>query len=415
MTYPHAGVIQLSVLMNQAALQPSSSSAASQPLKLGPFGVPQIVAGVLLLAFIAQCAYFIAHVPLTQVEMNYVLQGVAATEKLNGGIDQYRSPLVPLIAVAGVAPSLYGQQALAVNQFWLDQHRWQIRIPFLLAGVFLAASLWFVARRLFGNEAGYLALGMYCFSPGFIARSSMAGPEVIGAWGAFGVIFTAIATAHTLYAPREVVLWNWKRILILGISIALAVGAQWSLIVVLVPAVAFMLWAVPHRRGAALVIFFAAALIALVLLDAFYLGNPVSLWRGAMAGHWFSASVQNFARGSMYGVVGGYFMNAIPAASLLFLVSIIAFAAWKRVRFFGTVAPLVVSALMLLCGFLLEHAGGALFFFYALPFILLFSAGVFVDLFESERPSVPVGVAYGSMLAQVVYSVAGLMRVFSRG
>ena len=67
------------------------------------------------------------------------------------------------------------------------------------------------------------------------------------AWGSFGMIFTAIATAHTLYAPREVILWNWKRITLLGTAIALTLGAQWPLGVCCCRPSVFMLWAVPHR------------------------------------------------------------------------------------------------------------------------------------------------------------------------
>ena len=78
------------------------------------------------------------------------------------------------------------------------------------------------------------------------------------AWGAFGAIFTAIAVAHTLYAPREVVLWNWRRIMLLGLSLALAVGSQFSLIVVVPVALAFMLYLAPTRRMAALAIWAVA-------------------------------------------------------------------------------------------------------------------------------------------------------------
>ena len=64
----------------------------------------------------------------------------------------------------------------------------------------------------------------YCFSPATVGTASEIGPAIVGAWGGFGLIFTSIAVAHTLYAPREVVLWNWRRILLMGLSIAICVG-----------------------------------------------------------------------------------------------------------------------------------------------------------------------------------------------
>ena len=107
----------------------------------------------------------------------------------------------------------------------------------------------------------------------FFARHSAllrvwsAEPEVGAAWGAFGAIFTAIAVAHTLYAPREVILWNWRRIVLLGLSLALAVGSQFSLVVVVPAALAFMLYLAPTRGLAAFVIWLVACANCTCALD----------------------------------------------------------------------------------------------------------------------------------------------------
>ena len=149
-------------------------------------------------------------------------------------------------------------------------------------GLLLGASLWYVARRLFGNAGGYVALVLYCFSPGILRASALfsAEPEVGAAWGAFGAIFTAIAVAHTLYAPREVILWNWRRILLLALSLVLAVGSQFSLIVVVPVALAFMLYLAPTRRIAAFVIWMVACAIALLLWYASYFFHARAFWQG---------------------------------------------------------------------------------------------------------------------------------------
>ena len=82
---------------------------------------------------------------------------------------------------------------------------WLARVPHLLFGLFLGASLWYVARRLYGNEGGFVALTLYCFSPGMIRATGIwsAEPEIGAVWAAFGAIFTGIAVAHTLYAPAK--------------------------------------------------------------------------------------------------------------------------------------------------------------------------------------------------------------------
>ena len=81
--------------------------------------------------------------------------------------------------------------------------------------------------------------------------------------GAFGTVFTAIAVAHTLYAPREVVFWNWRRILLLGLSLALTVGNQFSLALLAMVILPIMLWVAPVRPRAVLAIWTTAIAVGL--------------------------------------------------------------------------------------------------------------------------------------------------------
>src|SRR6266496_349034 len=258
------------------------------------FGRPQVLAGTLLLIFLAQCAWLVnrsrsvmpeaheifrIHEGLGQWRGQWIAStpSVARTQQSVGDepYDSHHSALWYLIASA---PSLLLPRNKANYPYW----GWLAHTPYLIFGVLLGASLWYVARRLYGNAGGYIALMLYCFSPGIIRSSALwfAEPEIGAAWGAFGAIFTAIAVAHTLYAPREVVLWNWRRILLLGLSLALAVGSQFSLIVVLPVTLAFMLYVVPGRRTAAAVIWAAAVGIGTLILfasDFFHVG---AFWQG---------------------------------------------------------------------------------------------------------------------------------------
>ena len=196
-----------------------------------------LIALALLLAFFVQCACSSLRFRLPSLKRIRTFCGVALLNH------------IPLDARCLLAdcPVAFGDgyylssaaESGSADQFWLDQHRWFVRAPFLLAGLCLGVSLWYVARKLYGTAAGHIVLALYAFSPGIVACSSLAGPQIFAAWGAFGLIFTAIATAHTLYAPREVILWNWKRIALLGISITFAAGAQWPLAWLLLPAAAF--------------------------------------------------------------------------------------------------------------------------------------------------------------------------------
>src|ERR1700729_350919 len=251
------------------------------------FGRPQFLAGALLLAFLAQAVW------LVQSEVRrFQADGLSGSEQVriaagwrqvhgggiagapfpdppgslpiavshdDAGFDTEHSPLISLVTAAPLLA--WPHRLLSTESHW----RWLPRIPFLAFGVFLGASLWYVARRLCGNTGGFLALTLYCFSPAILQASAVwhTEPEILAAWGAFGAIFTAIAVAHTLYAPREVILWNWRRMVLLGISLAIVVGAQFSMIIVLPLALAFMLYLAPIRRLAAFTIWLAASIVAL--------------------------------------------------------------------------------------------------------------------------------------------------------
>src|SRR5438445_9810247 len=268
------------------------------------FGRPQFLAGLLLLAFVLQAIWLIhrelSAAPLPESEEALRIgegwkqsqgKGVAAAPTMDisenagqptlgnevGGYDPERSPLLYLLTAA---PLLAWPHDLTPDSapYW----RWLPRLPFVACGVFLGASLWYVARRLCGNTGGFVALTFYCFSPSLIRASALwhTEPEIATAWGAFGTIFTAIAVAHTLYAPRAVVLWNWRRILLLGLSLALAIGSQFSLVITILISLSFMLYLAPTRRAAAVAIWAASCAIAFVLLFASYSFRPGVFWEG---------------------------------------------------------------------------------------------------------------------------------------
>ncbi len=371
-------------------------------------GVPQIVALLLLLVFAAQCIWFMAHVPLSAMEGSYIETGLLHLERLANAGSTERSPLVPLLA--GLATRMSGAENKIVR---LSDYRIVVRLPFLLTGFLLGASLWYVAHRLYGNIGGYIALGLYCFSPVIIGWSSQVGPEIIAAWGAFGLIFTAIAVAHTLYAPREVVLWNWRRILLMGLSIAICIGAQFSLWILLVPAIAFMLWVGHVRPGAALTIFAAACVTGLLLLWAFYSFRPAVFGRALLHADWLEISADDVSWRTISSLFGSFFLQNGIGLLLLLAVTLGTFFVWKRARFFGTAAPLIVGALLVAYAARM-HFAGFTFLLVGLPFLILFMAGVSADLLEGRYALAANTVIGGVLVANAMIDVYGLLHLTSR-
>src|SRR5271163_3851989 len=399
------------------------------------FGRPQFLAGALLLAFLAQ-GIWLAYSELRSpdphgLSVSEQVRIAAGLRQFHGGgiagapypdppgslpievsqrdgFDTQHSPLLPLVTAA---PLLVWPQSLSAqsSQYW----RWLPRLPFLACGLFLGASLWYVARRLCGNSGGFIALTLYCFSPSMLQASAVwhAEPEILAAWGSFGAMFTAIAVAHTLYAPREVVLWNWRRIVLLGISLAIAVGSQFSMIVVVPLALAFMLYLAPIRRGAALTIWIAASLLALVLLFATYFFHLQAFSESMRHASFWGATWRSFTVRGVYIQVTREILRACPALALLLPVAVTTYILWRRTRYFGNTAPGLIALLFIALGMAHPHVAGAGFLLASIPFILIFVSGVLADMMETPaRPLVTASV-WGLMAAYVLWSLQALTQV----
>jgi hypothetical protein len=398
------------------------------------FGRPQFLAGLMLLAFLAQASWLVraelrtAHEPDAQEAIRigegwkqWHGYGVAAVPFLDpvvtaqdpfrtddSGFDTEHSPLLYLVSAA---PLLAWPQDFASDSaaYW----RWLPRIPFLACGVFLGASLWYVARRLCGNTGGFVALTFYCFSPSLIQASAVwhTEPEIVVAWGAFGTIFTAIAVAHTLYAPREVVLWNWRRIVLLGVSLAIAVGSQFSFIVLAPMALGFLLYVAPVRRQAGLVIWMAACAVGLALLFALYFFHTHVFAESMRHAAFWGATWRGFAVPGVYAQVALQIGRACPALALALPVALVTYFAWPRTRYFGNTAPLLVAVLFLLLGMAHPHVAGAGFLLAAIPFLFIFVSGVLADLLETRYRPLAGACIVALLLTYVVKTLLALAHV----
>ena len=394
------------------------------------FGRPQFLAGALLLAFLAQGMWLI-HSEITASEFPGSLEGahiIAGSRQLHGidiagapypdpstlpaeishdaqGFDTQHSPLLPLVTAA----PLRVVPRSVLNPSW----RWLARLPFFAFGAFLGASLWYVARRLCGNAGGFIALTLYCFSPSMIQASAVwhTEPEILAAWGSFGAIFTAIAVAHTLYAPREVVLWNWRRIVLLGISLAIAVGSQFSMIIVVPVALALMLYVAPVRRGAAFIIWAAACVVALVMLFATYFFHPHIFLEAMRHASFWGATWRSFTVLAVYRQVAIELLRACPALVLLLPVAIATYIAWPRSRYFGNTAPGLVALLFIALGMAHPDQAGAGFLIASIPFLLIFVSGTIADLMETRYRQLVTASAWALVAADILWTLQKLAQV----
>jgi hypothetical protein len=332
--------------------------------------------------------------------------GRAGHLRVREGYDQDRSPLYYLVAAAPLLVRLGS---------WLPESLGPLlaAAPNLFFGVMLGGSLWYVARRLYGNAGGYIALALYCFSPAMIVN--VAGTHSLGemgaVWGAFGTVFNAIAVAHTLYAPREVVLWNWRRILLLGLSLALAVGNQFSLAMLALVILPLMFWVAPVRPGAVLAIWTTAIAVALALLFAGYLFEPGLFWQGMRHARWIDFEPAAFGISVSYRNAVQTIFAGSPPLMIALPAALIAYLGWKRTRYFGNTAPFEIAGLLLILALGAPNFPGQGFHLTMLVFVFVFVSGVFADLLETQQSVLVTAGMCGLLTASAIWNLWQLWRV----
>jgi hypothetical protein len=332
--------------------------------------------------------------------------GRAGHLRVRDGYDQDRSPLYYLVSAAPL---------LVRPGSWIPESLQPLLAasPNLFFGVMLGASLWYVARRLYGNAGGYIALALYCFSPAMIVNA--AGTHSLGemgaVWGAFGTVFTAIAVAHTLYAPREVVLWNWRRILLVGLSLVLAVGNQFSLAILAPVILPLMFWVSPVRPHAVFAIWTTAIAVALLLLFAGYFFEPGLFWQGMLHARWIDFEPAAFGISASYLNAVQTIFASSPPLTLALPVALITYFGWKRTRYFGNTAPLLIAALMLILALGAPDFPGEGFRLTMLVFLFVFVSGVFADLLETQQSLLVTAGLCGLLTASAIWNMLQLWRV----
>jgi hypothetical protein len=362
-------------------------------------GRPQRLAALLLLVFFAECLWVVAHQDLSTADYRFARCGREMWERpsplagyfttcgnLNGdGTFAYR--------VAGLPLTLQRLTLLAIDHFrapadrlysrgslngstWEARHQlasvvYLIHLPFVLFAVWLGGGLWWVARRLFGNEGGFFALGLYCFCPAVVRLAVTPNNDLLAMWGLYGLVYAAIGVAHAMQGPRR----KWRpRIALLTVALGLTAAAHLlAAIVGFFAALAFMLYLAETRRSYVMQILIYSAIGALVILFAFYgfhLAAFSYVFTGGAARFWFSlAGVRSFAS-----VLEFPILIAAGVSALLYI-------GVRRSRYFGNTAPLMM---VLALAPLITTQTVTAPWLWALPFLFTFIGGVFADALESR-------------------------------
>ena len=391
------------------------------------FGKPQVLAAMLLLAFVAECGWLIAHedpAAISAEEYSRVQEGLAqwqgrlvagtpggphGSEAIRMPRNAYDSEHSPLWYLVESAP-------LALFRLNLDSRLglWLSRLPYVLIGALLGASLWYVSRRLYGNAGGYIALSLYCFSPAVIAQQLAVGfsTEYRRSLGhVWCGIHRDCGFAYVICSSRSGALelatntcywefrWRWP------------IGSQFGLAIVLPLLLIFMVYLAPEREGSALAILTASLGVAMVLIFSTYFFHPVLFWRGITNAIFLDASERALAMSGAYLQLGKEIIAAGPVLALLVPSALVTYLAWPRSRYFGNTAPGVLALLFMILRVASPHSPESVFTLLAAVFLFVFVAGIAADLLETKARELSLALIVGLVAANAVWNLIGLARL----
>jgi hypothetical protein len=381
-------------------------------------GRPQQLAALLLLVFLAECLWVVSRQQLSQQDYRYAECGREMWERpsplagyfttcgnLNGdGTFAYRVAGLPLtmqrLAMLG-ADKLRKPENRLYTEGTLNGSTWEARhelfsvkyllhLPFIFFAVWLGGGLWWVSRRLFGNEGGFFALGLYCFCPAIVRYAVTPNNEVLAMWGLYGLVYAAMGVAHAMQGPRR----RWRpRIALLTVALGLTAAAHLlAAMVGFALAVVWMMYLAERRRSYVMQILVFSAVGALAILFASYAFRlaPFSyVFTGGGARAWFAL---DGARHFLLNIA-----NAPIAVATL--VSLLLYIAIPRCRYFGNTAPLVMAVLLFP---LVTTQTVSQPWLWALPFLFTFVGGVFADVLEMRQRKMFLALSGAILLTQAL-------------
>jgi len=386
------------------------------------FNLPQRIAAGLLAMFLVQGLWLTSRQTLTDRDYQYARCGREMWERpsplagyftscgnIHDGVLAYRLAGLPLtvnlLAERGLdhfrKPEDQLVQASGELSTWELRHQIThilllLRLPFLAAGCLLGGCLWWVTRRLYGNLGGYMALGLYCFSPTVLKACVAPNAEVLAALGVYGGVYTCIGVAHAMQGPKR----KWRpRIVLLTAAFGLAAAAHIAALpVVALMGLAAMLWVAEGRRSQVLPVVLVAVAGAMVVVFACYGFSPDAfsyVFRSAAGFLWVSLDPAR------------RFFSALPNAGITVAggAAVVLFVGLRKSWYFGNIAPLL-CALVLMALVMTGVPGSP--WLWALPFLLTFVGGIFADACEGPRGRLVLGAAGAIVLLQAVFCVLSL-------
>jgi hypothetical protein len=151
--------------------------------------------------------------------------------------------------------------------------------------------------------------------------------------------------------------------------------------------------------------------VALVLLFVSYFLHGREFFESMRHARWVETSAAGLTMAGNYQRV----LHALSGASPAFLIglpfALVTYGVWRRARYFGNTAPLLVAGVCIGLGLAAPHYPGQGFLLVAAPFLFSFIGGVFADLLETRSGAVVRAGLFGLLGANALWNMVALSRL----
>jgi hypothetical protein len=195
------------------------------------------------------------------------------------------------------------------------------------------------------------------------------------------------------------------------VSLALAAGSYFSLALIVPVLLVFMFYLATHRSAAAAAILGTSCAVALILLLAAYFFHPGLFAHGLANAALFNGTVAALRIWGSYLQLAREIAGSGPVVVLLVPVSLIVWVAYRRSRYFGNSAPLVVALFFMTLRVLSPHEVGSIYGLLAAIFLFVFVAGIVADVLETAARELAMAVVIGLLAANAVWNLIRLYRI----
>jgi hypothetical protein len=148
-----------------------------------------------------------------------------------------------------------------------------------------------------------------------------------------------------------------------------------------------------------------------VLVFAAYFFEPSLFWHGMLHARWINFEPAAFGMFVSYRNVVQTIFASSPPLMIALPAALIAYFGWKRTRYFGNTAPLVIVALLLFLALGAPNFPGQGFHLTMLVFLFVFVSGVFADLLETRQGLLVTAGLCGLLGASAVWNLWQLARL----